>query len=257
MMNTRFTERELQILAQSDALNLLADVFRGPGGVGLSSDQAAELAETAGWRDRQNLADHWRALADALCTLDRGQWSVEHHRLFEGATVCPLNQTAYVRRDKGVILGDLCGFYEAFSLRPRAEAGEKPDHLVSQLEFLSLLMVMRAQAIRLGQQDQQQVVEDAARRFAEDHLADWLGLLTQHLRRTSPLPLFHALADVVESTWLALAQDHGWPALATGECLDADLEPPSDECGPISDPAPTLTVAGRPVATHPVHSKEA
>ncbi|MCC6581737.1 MAG: molecular chaperone TorD family protein [Phycisphaeraceae bacterium] len=246
-MTTALSESEIRVLAHADALAALADMLRGPGCGDLTPVQAVELLRAAGWDDRQPMARQWSDLAAAVSAADRQAWSMEHHRLFEGATVCPLNQTAYVRRDKGVILADLCGFYQAFGLQPRSDCGEKPDHLVTEMEFLSLLLVMLAQAMGADNREQYQVVEDAARRFAADHMAEWLAAVADHLRCTSGLTLYAALADVLESTWSALAQCHGWPGLAVDAAIQPDVDTPMDECGSIADPAAPLTVAGRPL----------
>ena len=53
-------------------------------------------------------------------------WIAEHNRLFEGGVTCPPNETAYVRRDKGVILADINGFYRAFGFEPAEDAARNP-----------------------------------------------------------------------------------------------------------------------------------
>ncbi len=71
-------------------------------------------------------------------------WRYEWNRLFEGTVICPINETAYVRRDKGMIISDICGFYNAFGFEPDQHSAEKADHLSCELEYVALLLVMMA-----------------------------------------------------------------------------------------------------------------
>ncbi|MEX0777741.1 MAG: molecular chaperone TorD family protein [Phycisphaeraceae bacterium] len=252
MKSTLASCNDVQTLAHADLLMLLADLLRRPA-MDWPGQQLPALLDAAGVGPTQEPAPAWRRLQQQIQETDPDVWSFEHHRLFEGAMACPPCQTAYVRRDKGAILGDLCGFYQAFHLAPPADSGEKPDHIVTQLEFLSLLLVMGASSTAAGPgaDAPQQVVTDATRAFADDHMAPWLGLFAAQLRRATPLPLYDAVAEVIERTWSLLAQHHRWIALAVADSdlPSTDLDPPSDDCGHVADPLVPLQLRGAPIDT--------
>ncbi len=243
-MNTATPSRHtLACLAHADLLMLLAELLRGPAA---PWDDLDPLLRSAGGNDTPALADAWRALAADVADTPAHDWASEHHRLFEGALACSPNQTAYVRRDKGAVLGDLCGFYRAFHVTTRHD-GEKPDHLATQLQFLALLLVMLTQPRADDPDPPQRVVADAARAFADDHLAPWLGLFASQLRRAAALPLYHRLADALETTWSALARHHAWAPLPDDPADPPPLEcePPSDECASTAAPFVPLHLQGQ------------
>ncbi|MBK9119402.1 MAG: molecular chaperone TorD family protein [Phycisphaerales bacterium] len=232
-MNTNDANQTL--LAQSDLLLLLADAFRMPP---LAHERLGEVA-------REDVADlvrlafpaHAAVLAgefDALLVLGRElpveTATAEFHRLFEGGMPCPLNETAYIRRDKGALLGDVCGFYRAFGWQPAAGTAEKPDHLVCELEFVALLLVMRASAAQDGRNEAWEITCAALERFADAHLGDWAPAVGARLRNGTAVAYFQQLGAVLASVWEALTTVHHWKVVRTAMSLPI-LEPESPyEC---------------------------
>ena len=169
--------------------------------------------------------------------------SDEYHRLFEGAMVCPLNETAYVRRDKGAIIGDMCGFYRAFGWPPRTGTGEKPDHLVHELQFEGVLLTMLAQAQHLGDSERMEIVGDALRKFGGDHLGDWLPIVVDNILEQTRSELFRSLAGILRRAWDATVKEHSIPVTIPEELLpppsiptlgpddDALVDSPYEACG--------------------------
>ncbi len=68
-------------------------------------------------------------------------------------------------------LADVAGFYRAFGMNV---VGNRPDHLVAELEFMALVLVHEADALASGDGDRAEVVGDAARAFLRDHLGGWV-----------------------------------------------------------------------------------
>jgi nitrate reductase assembly molybdenum cofactor insertion protein NarJ len=126
-------------------------------------------------------------------------WRAEYHRLFEGAIGCPVNEAAYVRRDKGMLLADIVGFYLAFGLSSAPAKGERPDHLRCELEFLAVLFVMLARAEEGGAEEDRKVTLAAMRGFMADHLGEWLGPFCARLEATSTVGLYGRLAAFIEA----------------------------------------------------------
>jgi len=136
-------------------------------------------------------------------------WVAEHNRLFEGGVTCPPNETAYVRRDKGAILSDIAGFYHAFGFEPAQGVGEKPDHIITELQFAALLLVMAGRAAAEGRADDETTTREALASFSADHLGAWIDLFCQRLAQVSRLPCFTELADVIITTWCGVCRDQG------------------------------------------------
>ncbi|MCO5165838.1 MAG: molecular chaperone TorD family protein [Planctomycetes bacterium] len=223
-------------LAQADLLLGLARAFGPPGpaatkAVADLAGVAEPLAEAAGGPDPRALADALRLAAWAVADAAPGALEMEYQRLFSCGVACPIHEAGFVRRDKGHILGDIAGFYRAFGVQLREDAAERPDHLVAELEFLALLLVMLARA----EGEQAAVTRAAARAFGEDHLGEWLPGFTVHLAATTREPAYAHLARALAGAWGAVAAALGLdepprrlPAAGTGAGAEAG-EP--FECG--------------------------
>jgi TorA maturation chaperone TorD len=118
--------------------------------------------------------------ADALQAWERAEDAAlasEYARLFLGRCPCPPHETAYgdARRLAGreTELADISGFYHAFGMALSSAAPELPDHLATELEFYSLLLLKQAYA-RLGRDAENgAIAAAAARSFLQDHLGRW------------------------------------------------------------------------------------
>lgn len=252
------------LLAQSDLMLLLADALRPPSRSRerlseVTPEELAALVRAAALpspgpqagpsrvKPRSRIGAQLRsddALLAALTELLRAagdippeEWSAEHHRLFEGAQPCPLNETAYVRRDKGAILGDVCAFYRAFGWHPAGDTGEKPDHLLCELEFVAMLLVMLAAAEQDGRHEEGDVTRVALNDFADAHLGDWLPSAAARLRECAATQLHERIAAALAALWSALTAVHGWSGPTPTTSLPI-LEPESPyECiGPGRSP---------------------
>jgi nitrate reductase assembly molybdenum cofactor insertion protein NarJ len=225
-------------LAQADLLLLLARMLSAPPLEEISARDLDRLARAAAAAPRR-LAPALRGTLAVARRTEIGAWRDERTLLFDGALRCPVNETAYIRRDKGQIIADLCGFYRAFGFAPREGCGEKPDHLVTELEFVAIVLVMLARAETAAQRATCRV---ALRSFMRDHLGDWLPLFRDRLAAVADLPLFVRIADLVPHVWDAVAAAHALPAFATLSAPtaredgldDASLESPY-ECGMVSE----------------------
>ncbi len=136
-------------------------------------------------------------------------WADEYWRLFDCSIACPINQASYVRRDKGAILGDLAGFYKAFGWQYSTSTGERPDHLLCQLEFVGLLFAMSSHA---ASDEQREIVDDALGKFANLHMHDWLPSFCWQLCESTHLPFFGAVGTWLVMLWDALTEVCQWPA---------------------------------------------
>ena len=202
-----------RLLAQADLLQLLSRLFGAPSatlrrGCQHAPDDLRALLRVAGLAEE--LLE--RALLETVQLVHETpleSWVAEHSRLFECGVVCPINETAYVRRDKGPILGDVAGFYAAFGVRVAPTLHEKVDHLRCELDFCGILFTLWARALEEPSAERVEVSEAAWRSFAEDHLGEWLAGFCERLAETSGLQLYTNAAGLLELAWEALCAHHG------------------------------------------------
>jgi putative dimethyl sulfoxide reductase chaperone len=233
-------------LAHADLLLLFADLLRPPGRVELPMPDEAIGLVRAALPDAadSNLIESIRSLLECARKTPWANWSDEYHRLFEGPIACPINETTYVRRDKGAILADICGFYRAFGFEPSPDVGEKPDHLRGELEFLAALFIMEARALEQGNDDHADITRQAIIRFASDHLTDWLASFCARLMQVTSLALYGRLAEVLPEVWQALAAHRPLPQLQQGDPDAGDHEEIELDPMPCGGAAPDGANAG-------------
>jgi len=103
-------------------------------------------------------------------------------------------------------LADISGFYRAFGFQA---TGERPDHLVPELEFVALLYVKEAYARMTGTTDGIMVCAESRAKFLSQHLLVWLPLFhkqaTKVVRHPALVALLSLLFSVVEADQQELA----------------------------------------------------
>jgi TorA maturation chaperone TorD len=229
----------VRLLAHADLVFLLADLLRPPAGPAERWEEArqsvGDLLTAAGIEDLLLALALDSALLHAA-SVPPAAHSGEYHRLFEGRLLCPPNETAYIRRDKGGILADICGFYRAFGFEFRTDVGERPDHIVTELEFCGVLLAMIASA---PGDDQAQVARDALISFADCHLGEWLPWLAGRLQLTSELAVYRSVAASLAHAWSGLSAAHGLRQVPSSPMDHLPEEPDEPfECGASTASAP-------------------
>jgi nitrate reductase assembly molybdenum cofactor insertion protein NarJ len=232
-MSDRAIDSDVASFAQADLILLVAghvaaapcrETFQPD----FSREELAALASAAGDTVESPLLAALTSMFDERRGTDPSVWQSERTRLFEGPVACPINETGYIRRDKGAILADICGFYRAFGFEPDATSGEKADHLVCELEFVGLLLVMLGEAQRLGDAEKVDVVRSAVRTFLADHLGEWLGLFCGRLAGATDLPLCARSVDLLHAVWDVLARRFDLPPFASLSDTIAETAPEDD-----------------------------
>lgn len=226
---------DVERLAQADLVLFAADLFRSPDRESRSFDDLQRtnvdtLIDATGLRDGEDLADQMWRVVQAAQSCDVNDWSGCYRLLFDGLIACPVNEASYIRRDKGAILGDVCGFYRAFGFNVNAESGERADHLIAELEFVALLLVMSANA---GDAEQIEIADRALADFTQLHLSDWLPLFCEQLAIATTFPVFLESARLLALVWTAFIDKHEWrvdPPTAAAAGFTDEPENPY-ECG--------------------------
>lgn len=78
-------------------------------------------------------------------------------------------------------MADIAGFYRAFGFEV---SGERPDHIVPELEFLALVLVKEAYALMAGDGGGAEICATARRKFVTGHPGRWLPMLRERARAT-------------------------------------------------------------------------
>lgn len=122
-----------------------------------------------------------------------------YSRLFIGQDAVVLHETAY--GDGGRVAGkpaelaDISGFYLAFGFDLKDGERELPDHLGTELEFLSLLLIKQAYALAEGWVDKCEIARDATQSFLRDHLGRWIGAVRDRVAEHGDEPAYRALFE--------------------------------------------------------------
>lgn len=91
-------------------------------------------------------------------------------------------------------IADIAGFYRAFGFEV---SGDRPDHIVPELEFAALLCAKEAYARISGEAEGAEVCAAARRKFMTEHLGAWLPQLSQRISEHAPRSALSALVEVV------------------------------------------------------------
>lgn len=224
-----------RLLAQADLLLLLARLFSRPGAdrsvFEVPPEVCRELLKAAGMEE---VSPGAAALIEGLRearTLDLETWKSEHTRLFEGAGTCPMNETIFVRRDKGAILADIAGFYRGFGWEASV-AGEKLDYLVTELEFTAVLLITTARAA--GKEDAVgvDITGGALQKFLADHLGEWLPGFCERLLASTPLAVYRNAAAALAWVAQSVFKDQSVSPSMTPSVPESSEESRYFECGP-------------------------
>jgi hypothetical protein len=136
-----------------------------------SASDRSEVRDAAGWKPAQQ-GGNWAARTDRPKRSVFGNYRAD--ALFQPHR-----------------LADLAAFYRAFALEIADDAGERPDHLCVELEFMAVLAAKEAWALEHQlDADALAVVRDAQKKFLREHLGRWTPAFTRRLEREAgPGPL--------------------------------------------------------------------
>lgn len=142
------------------------------------------------------------AALDRADTLDPEQLAGRWVRWFELGRVAPYEGSNVATIVGGITprLADVAGFYRAFGL---AVSGDRPDHVVAQLEFLAVALLVEAEALEQNDNDRAEVAARATRSFLRDHIGGWIDAWAARVSAIDELapwfPFAAAAADLVRS----------------------------------------------------------
>ncbi len=151
-------------------------------------------------------AQRWQSLLESLENLDTqsiARLQEEHVKLFlfgGDQPACPPYESAYLDRSggvRGVVAARVERVYAGAGIRLSASmAGELPDHVALELEFLSLLCAEEDRCWRGGQPAQANGWLERQGSFLGEHLGRWFPLLARCVSTCAdPASLYRQLVD--------------------------------------------------------------
>lgn len=164
-----------------------------------------------------------------------GRWV----RWFDLGRVAPYEGSNVAESAGGVTprLADVAGFYRAFGM---AVSGDRPDHVVAELEFLALVLVVEADAIEQRDAVRAETAAGAARAFLRDHLGTWIDIWAARVGEVPDLAPWFPIAAAAAELVRAEAAERNVIPVRPGAVLSADagLASPEEAVLACGDAAP-------------------
>lgn len=197
---------------------------------GLSLEALAAALRRLGWTEAARAAER------ALTKRDEPDVRLRHLQIFH-QSVPPPYETSHAGGG-AADLADIAGFYRAFGV---TLAGDKPDHLVAELEFVALLLAKEAHA-RAGGDDRADICASARARFLRERLGTWTDAFADAVEARHPETVWSHLARTTARCVAADARETGveplarrlppgvatWPSAMPGPQVDLDRPPCAD-----------------------------
>lgn len=118
----------------------------------------------------------------ALKGPDAGSMTEEYVACLTLKSGCPPYENDYRRSSVSVYssdeMADIAGFYRAFGMD---FAGDRPDHIAAELEFMHLATFREALAASLQDTDKLDLCLSVEKKFLEDHIGGWVDLFSERL----------------------------------------------------------------------------
>lgn len=146
---------------------------------------------------RNEILEALHALTDEMIRMDMDELlrgyklivSPERNHLYEGNYHHPFN--TYEE------MADIAGFYRAFGFD---FAGERPDHICLELEFMRILCLKEAMALSANDREKVELTVNAEKEFLLSHLGRWSEAL---LKITEGIPFYNTLSRFLNE-WIGL-----------------------------------------------------
>ncbi len=126
----------------------------------------------------------------------------EYLHLFLTKASCPLHETAYgdgrSSLGRSTTLADISGFYTAFGFKITEDSPNLPDHLGTELEFYSLLLIKLAYAQQQHWGEPKRITQRALSTFLNEHLGCWTLAFIRTLREQTATPAWLSLGEVLD-----------------------------------------------------------
>jgi hypothetical protein len=172
---------------------------------------------------------------DALTPLPAGELAGRWVQWFDLGRVPPYEASNVPASAGGITprLADVAGFYRAFGF---CVTGNRPDHVVAELEFLGMLLLIEADAAERGAVERAEIAGGAARSFVRDHLGGWLEAWAARVGAIGELAPWAPIASAAAELVRAEAADRQVIPLRPAAVLVADAG--------VADPEEAILACG-------------
>lgn len=162
----------------------------------------------------------------------------------------PPYETAFDGTDafrQSAVMADVAGFYRAHGLQVGGIERERPDHVVTELEFMAFMARKEAYALdHLGAEQ----VEECRRTqvsFLRDHLGRWAPAFGRRLVAFCGFPFFETVGSLTER-WIEVELE-AWDAEPETrlESPHPLPEPDDESCGFDESTCPMVTATNTPI----------
>jgi TorA maturation chaperone TorD len=154
------------------------------------------------------------ALRDALACFSAAAYQTdpdaagtEYVFLFDRQVRCPAYEGGWgdgaAMAGRVARLADIAGFYAAFGVEAAGAQAESEDHLVAELEFMSIAALKEAAALDDGDAEHAAVTRDAETKFVTEHVGGWAPAFADELAGATALP-YYAAAAALLSLWMQM-----------------------------------------------------
>ncbi|MEE8384471.1 MAG: molecular chaperone TorD family protein [Dehalococcoidia bacterium] len=198
-IDTLTTPEEVTAAARSRLYRQFADGFAYPDRDSFTSLKAGRFRDDTEAMCRALSYDLAPSLDGLVASGDYVDFQAEYLRLFEagmGIPPCPLYSGLY-RGGRKSVMEELTRFYNFFGLSVEQGAGELPDHVTMQLEFMHFLTFKELAALHRG--EDASPYRRAQADFLERQLVSWLPSLDARLQGLDPPPFYAALVSLTNA----------------------------------------------------------
>lgn len=149
-------------------------------------------------------------------------------RWFDLGRVAPYEGSNVAATAGGVTprLADIAGFYRAFNM---SITGDRPDHVVAQLEFLALTLLAEAEATERDDPERADIAARATRSFLRDHIGGWIDAWAARVGAIDELSPWFPYAAAAAELVCREATHRNVILLRDVPALPADAGIPSDD----------------------------
>jgi TorA maturation chaperone TorD len=141
-------------------------------------------------------------LANEAAQTDTAELEGMYHQLIGAQKQCGCCESDYLpqgRSNRGALLGDIAGFYKAFSFDHTTELSEVPDHICVEFSFLSFLAIKESFARFQNHQDNAELCQLAQNKFLAEHFDLWFSQFAENLKQVAGDSFYERTVELAET----------------------------------------------------------
>ncbi len=192
------------LAAWSEASRLLAACFCQPDLAVLHEERVHQRLASALEARAPDAARSARELREAASSVSQVDLLAEYARLFVGphALVAPPYGSVYLDAG-GTVMGPstvrVAQTYRMAGVTPDPEAGEPPDHISTELEFLHYLATLESQACAGDHRNDVERIRTLRTEFLRESLTPWVGEFARRVREGTHEAYYRNLAECLDA----------------------------------------------------------